>query len=123
MLNNKEYILKLYQSDKPLIIYKTEKGFNIYTDFKEKITVNKHNLKAFLNNTTKRKQSKLDDLNCYVGFFGYKILCENIKVYAPKQKSNNFYPSVFYRPQTIIKLEKNITVKSLLKNHKEIKKK
>ena len=121
MLNNKEYILKLYQSDKPLIIYKTEKGFIIYTDFKEKIAVNKYNLKTFLNNTTKRKQSKLNDFNCYVGFFGYKLLCENIKVYPPKQKSNNFYPSIFYRPQTIIKLEKNITVKSLLKNYKKIK--
>ena len=121
MLNNKEYIQRLYQSDKPLIIYKTEKGFNIYTDFKEKIVVNKHNLKAFLNYTTKRKQSKYKDLNCYVGFFGYKLLCENIKVYAPKQKTNNLYPGVFYRPQTIIKLEKNIKIKSLLKNYKEIR--
>ena len=121
MLNNKEYINKLYQSDKPLIIYKTKNDFDIYTDFKEKIIVKKSNLKTFLNHKTKQKHSNILDLNCYVGFFGYKLLCENIKVYPPKQYSNNFYPSIFYRPQTIIKLRKNITIKSLLKNYQDIK--
>ena len=55
MLNNKEYIQKLYQSDKPLIIYKTEKGFNIYTDFKEKIVINKGLIKKIATPSAKGK--------------------------------------------------------------------
>ena len=31
------YLEKLYQSDKPLIIYKIDDGYNIYTDFSKKI--------------------------------------------------------------------------------------
>ena len=60
-------------------------------------------------------------MNCYIGFLGYKILCENINVHLPKQKSNNFYPGIFYRPQTIIKIRKNILIKSSLKNYRNFK--
>ncbi len=35
------YLEKLYQSDKPLIIYKVNKGYNIYTDFSKKIILTK----------------------------------------------------------------------------------
>tara|TARA_B100000579_G_scaffold157135_1_gene127883 strand:+ start:3391 stop:4599 length:1209 start_codon:yes stop_codon:yes gene_type:complete len=121
VLNNKEYINKLYQSDKALIIYKVKNGFDIYTDLKEKIIVKNSNLKKFLNHQVKKKHSKISDLNCYIGFLGYKILCENINVHLPKQKSNNFYPGIFYRPQTIIKIRKNILIKSSLKNYRNFK--
>ena len=58
MLNNKEYINKLYQSDKALIIYKVKNGFDIYTDLKEKIIVKNSNLKKFLNHQVKKKVFK-----------------------------------------------------------------
>ena len=48
MLNNNEYLNRLYQSDKPLIIYKTDKGFDVYTDFSKKFLINKKNIKTFL---------------------------------------------------------------------------
>ena len=55
-----------------------------------------------------------------MGFFGFQLLCENIKIKLPKQKSSNFYPGLVYKPQTIIKIGKNITIKSLLKNFRKL---
>ena len=120
MLNNKEYINKIFQSNKPLIIYKTVGGYDVYTDFKEKIVLNSKNLKNFLNKKTLQPKSSIKELNCYVGFFGFQLLCENIKIKLPKQQSLNFYPGLFYKPQTIIKIRKNIIIKSLLKNFKQL---
>ena len=121
MLNNNEYLNKLYQSDQPLTIYKTNNGFDIYTDFSKKYLINKKNIKNFLNIQTKRKQSKINCLNCYVGFFGYKVLCENIGIKMPKQKTNNFYEGIFYKPSTKINIRKNISIKSVKKNYRQIK--
>ena len=120
MLNNKEYLNRLYQSDKPLIIYKTDKGYDIYTDFSKRIIINKKNLKYFLNIQSKSKKSKIEELNCYVGFFGYKLLCENIGIKFPKQRSKNFYSGVFYKPQTKISIGKKIIIKSIKPNFRNI---
>ncbi len=120
MLNNKEYLNRLYQSDKPLIIYKTDKGYDIYTDFSRRIIINKKNLKYFLNIQSKSKKSKIEEFNCYVGFFGYKLLCENIGIKFPKQRSKNFHSGVFYRPQTKISIGKKITIKSIKPNFRNI---
>ena len=120
MLNNKEYLNRLYQSDKPLIIYKTDKGYDIYTDFSKRIIINKKNLKYFLNIQSKSKKSKIEELNCYVGFFGYKLLCENIGIKFPKQQSKNFHSGVFYKPQTKISIGKKIIIKSIKPNFRNI---
>ena len=120
MLNNKEYLNRLYQSDKPLIIYKTDKGYDIYTDFSRRIIINKKNLKYFLNIQSKSKKSKIEELNCYVGFFGYKLLCENIGIKFPKQRSKNFHSGVFYKPQTKISIGKKIIIKSIKSNFRNI---
>ena len=120
MLNNKEYLNRLYQSDKPLIIYKTDKGYDIYTDFSKRIIINKKNLKYFLNTQSKSKKSKIEELNCYVGFFGYKLLCENIGIKFPKQRSKNFHRGVFYKPQTKISIGKKIIIKSIKPNFRNI---
>ena len=47
------YLEKLYQSNKPLIIYKVDGGYNIYTDFSKKITLNKNNIDKFYNQNKK----------------------------------------------------------------------
>ena len=120
MLNNKEYLNRLYQSDKPLIIYKTDKGYDIYTDFSRRIIINKKNLKYFLNIQSKSKKSKIEELNCYVGFFGYKLLCENIGIKFPKQQSKNFHSGVFYKPQTKISIGKKIIITSIKANFRNI---
>tara|TARA_Y200000002_G_scaffold89101_1_gene71517 strand:- start:1541 stop:2743 length:1203 start_codon:yes stop_codon:yes gene_type:complete len=121
VLNNNEYLNKLYQSDKPLIIYKTDTGFDIFTDFSHKYIITKKNIKNFLNSQTQNKSLNHKSLNCYVGFFGYKLLCENIGIKLPKQKNNNFYSGIFYKPLTKISFNKKITIKSYKKNFRSIK--
>ncbi len=107
------FLERLYQSDKPLIIYKVQNGYDIYTDFSEKIVLNNNNINNFLNKFDKKKVSKETDL--YIGFFGYEILCNLLNIKINKQKKINFYKGVFYKPETIIKIRKNIKIFSNLK--------
>ena len=107
---------KLYQSNKPLIIYKVDKGYNIYTDFSKKIILDKNNLINFLNSCEKLKYKKETDL--YIGFFGYEILNNLLGLKIKNQKKINFYKSVFYKPETLIKIRKKILIISNLKSQK-----
>ena len=63
------YLEKLYQSDKPLIIYKVKDGYNLYTDFSKKIILTKKNINNFFNSFKNKKFKKETDL--LIGFFGY----------------------------------------------------
>ena len=109
------YLEDLYQSDKPLIIYKVEDGYNIYTDFSKKIILTKKNIHNFLKSLEKKKYKKETDL--YLGFFGYEILCNLIGINLKNKKRINFYKGVFYKPETIIKIRKDIKVISSIKKH------
>ena len=40
------YLERLYHSDKPLIIYKVQDGYNLYTDFSKKIILTKNNINS-----------------------------------------------------------------------------
>ena len=64
------YLEKLYQSDKPIIIYKVEDGYNIYTDFSKKIILTKNNVKSFLKSIEKKIQKRNRSVSW---FFGYEI--------------------------------------------------
>lgn len=110
------YLEKLYQSDKPLIIYKIDEGYNIYTDFSEKIILTKKNIKNFFQSIEKKKYKKETDL--YLGFFGYEILCNLIGINIKNKKRINFYKGIFYKPETIIKIRKDIKIISNIKNQK-----
>ena len=110
------YLEKLYQSNKPLIIYKVDDGYNIYTDFSKKIILNKRNVANFLNSCEKLKFRKKTDL--YIGFFGYEILNNLLGLKIKKQKKINFYKGVFYKPETIIKIGKKISITSNIKSQK-----
>ena len=107
------YLENLYQSDKPLIIYKVGGGYNIYTDFSKKIILSKKNIKSFLNSFKKKKYKKETDL--YIGFFGYEILCNLIGINLKNKKRINFYKGIFYKPETIIKIRKEIKIYSNIK--------
>ena len=109
------YLEDLYQSDKPLIVYKVDGGYNIYTDFSKKIILTKQNIHKFFHSTEKKKYKKETDL--YLGFFGYEILCNLIDINLRNKKKNNFYKGIFYKPETIIKIRKNIKVVSNKKRH------
>ena len=108
-----KYLEKLYQSSKPLIIYKVEGGYNIYTDFSKRIILNKNNIEKFLNSFSSKKYRKETDL--YVGFFGYEILCSLLNLSIKNQKKMNFYKGIFYKPETLVKIRKKITIQSNLK--------
>jgi hypothetical protein len=56
-LNNKEYLECLFDSDKPIIIYRVKGGFDVYTDFSKKINLTKDNAKNFFNKTVKKTNS------------------------------------------------------------------
>ena len=108
------YLEKLYQSDKPLIIYKVDNGYDIYTDFSKKINLTKKNIHKFLNSFERTKYKKETDQ--YVGFFGYEILNYLLGIKISKQSKNGFYKGVFYKPETIIKIRDNISIFSNKKN-------
>ena len=108
MLNNKEYLERLFDSDKPLIIYRVKNGFDVYTDFSKRIKLTKNNAKSFFEKTVNKKDSNNKFFDGYVGFLSYELQCKLININIPKQKSNGFKDSIFYKPQTLIKIRKNI---------------
>ena len=99
-----------------MIIYKVKDGYNIYTDFSKKIILNNKNIEKFLNKFNKKKTSKETDL--FIGFFGYEILCNLLNIKIKNQKKINFYKGVFYKPETVIKIRKDIKVISSIKSFK-----
>ena len=98
------YLEKLYHSDKPLIIYKVENGYNLYTDFSKKIILTKKNINNFFNSFKNKKFKKETDL--LIGFFGYEILCNLLNIKIKNQQKLNFYKGVFYKPETLIKIKR-----------------
>jgi len=112
------YLENLYNSSKPLIIYKVKGGYDLFTDFSEKIILNKKNINQFFNKLKYKKKNKFNDL--YIGFFGYEILCNLIGVKLSKQKNSLFPKGIFYKPETLIQLRKKISIKSSRKNYRDL---
>ena len=110
------YLEDLYQSDKPMIIYKVSGGYNIYTDFSKKIILTNKNINNFLNNFNKSKKKSETDM--FIGFFGYEILCNLLGLKIKKQKKLNFYKGIFYKPETVIKIRKKISIFSKIKKQR-----
>ena len=108
------YLEKLYNSDRPLIIYKVNGGYNLYTDFSKKITLTNNNINNFFNLFSKKKFKKETDL--YIGFFGYEILCNLLNIKIKNQKKLKFYKGVFYKPETVVKIRKGIRIISTKKS-------
>ena len=111
------YLDKLYNSNKRLIIYKVKDGYNLYTDFSKKIILTNKNINNFFNLLKKNKKYK-KETDLYIGFFGYEILCNILNIKISNQKKLNFYKGIFYKPETLIKIRKDIKVFSTKKNIK-----
>ena len=105
-MNKQDLLTDIHKSQKPYIIYKSQNGFDLYTNFSKKIVLNHQNVYQFLNQK-KKKFLKLTDL--FVGFFGYELLNNLIGIKLPKQKKNNFPKGIFYKP------EKKISFSNVLK--------
>ena len=114
------YLNRINNSNKTFIIYKTIKGFDLFTDFSKKITLNNKNIINFLNQKHKFK-TKYKDTDLMIGFFGYELLNNLIGVKLPKQKSINFPKGIFYKPETKISLKEDLTYQ--LNSSKKIDKK
>jgi para-aminobenzoate synthetase component 1 len=106
-LNKKNYLENINNLKKPFIIYKTNRGFDLFTDFSKKIILNNQNIRQFLKqkyNTKKKYQST----DLFIGFFGYELLNNLIGVKIPRQKGINFPKGIFYKPETKINLKENL---------------
>ena len=105
------YLDRINNSNKPFVIYKKTKGFDLYTDFSKKIILNNRNIKEFLSTKFKLKKNyKNTDL--LIGFFGYELLNNLIGIKLPKQKSINFPKGIFYKPETKVNLKEELVYKS-----------
>ncbi len=103
----KNYLNNINKLRKPFIIYKTNKGFDLFTDFSKKIILNNQNIRQFLKqrNSSKKKYQSTD---LYIGFFGYELLNNLIGVKIRRQKSINFPKGIFYKPETKINFKENL---------------
>jgi len=111
-LIKKNYLENLNNSKKPFIIYRSDKGFDLYTDFSKKIILTKNNIEKFINQTTKLK-SKKKETDLFIGFFGYEILNNLIGVKIKKQKGLKFPKGIFYKPETKIKFSNKLSYNPL----------
>ena len=107
-----DHLKKISESKKPFIIYKSDKGFDLYTDFSKKIILTNNNIKNFINKATKHK-SKKKETDLFIGFFGYEVLNNLIGIKIKKQKGLKFPKGIFYKPETKIKLQNKLDYKNL----------
>jgi len=114
-LNKQNQLSAIHNSGKPYIIYKSKKGFDLYTNFSKKIILNNNNVRSFL---SKKYKSKSKNTDLFIGFFGYELLNNLINIKIPKQNSTNFPKGIFYKPEKKITLSNNLNYKSenFLKN-------
>ena len=108
----KNYLEDLNNAKKPFIIYKSNKGFDLYTDFSKKIILTNNNVEKFINESTKLK-SKNKETDLFIGFFGYEILNNLIGVKVKKQKGLKFPKGIFYKPESKLKLPNKLNYKNL----------
>ena len=114
-MNKKKQLKAIHLSGRPYIIYKSEKGFDLYTDFSKKIILNNKNISNFLNKKFKRNKKNTD---LFIGFFGYELLNNLINVKIPSQRNINFPKGIFYKPEKIINFTNNLNYE----NNRKIKK-
>ena len=105
-MNKANQLQDINRSNKPYIIYKSLKGFDLYTDFSKKIILNNKNVFSFLNIKTSTKRFKETDL--FIGFFGYELLNNLIGVKVPRQRNINFSKGIFYKPEKKISLNNKL---------------
>jgi len=108
-LSKQNQLAEIDHSGKPYIIYKSKKGFNLYTNFSKKIILDNKNIERFLEKKHKIKKKNTDLL---IGFFGYELLNNLINIKIPKQKNVNFPKGIFYKPEKIINLSNNLKYKN-----------
>ena len=121
-MNTQDYLKTISKSKKPFIIYKSKKGFDLYTNFSKKIILTNKNINNFINKINKNKlRDKNTDL--FIGFFGYEILNNLIGVKIKKKKNLRFPKGIFYKPESKITLSNKLNYKpeKLIRSNKLFK--
>ena len=108
-MNTQKQLIDIHHSGNPYIIYKSKKGFDLYTNFSKKIILNNKNVNSFLN---KKYKSNKKETDLFIGFFGYELLNNIINIKIPSQKQINFPKGIFYKPEKILKINNKIKYKS-----------
>ena len=108
-MNTQNQLAEIHHSSKPYIIYKSKKGFDLYTDFSKKIILNNKNIINFLD---KKYKSKSKNTDLFIGFFGYELLNNLINIKIPSQKNLNFPKGIFYKPEKKISISNNLRYNS-----------
>ena len=67
-LDKKNYLNNISNSKKPFIIYKKNKGFDLFTDFSKKIILNNRNIRDFLKRKYNLKK-KYKSTDLFIEFF------------------------------------------------------
>ena len=107
----KNYLEELNKNKKSFIIYKSIKGFNLYTDFSKKVVLTNKNIHNFIYKISKNK-SKNKNTDLFIGFFGYEILNNLIGIKLPKQKGLRFPKGIFYKPEKKVNLKNKLNYKN-----------
>ena len=115
-MTTQDYLKSINKSKKSFIIYKSNKGFDLYTNFSKKIVLTNKNIHSFINKISKNK-SKSKNTDLYIGFFGYEILNNLIGVKLQNQKGLKFPKGIFYKPEKKVNLESKLNYKNEDLNH------
>ena len=107
-----DHLKEITESKKPFIIYKSDEGFDLFTNFSKKIILTNKNIQNFINNVSKNK-SERKDTDLFIGFFGYEILNNLIGVKIKKQNAIKFPKGIFYKPEKRIKLPTRLNYKPI----------
>ena len=105
-----DHLKEIIELKKPFIIYKSDGGFDLFTNFSKKIILTNKNVQNFINNINKNK-SKRKNTDLFIGFFGYEILNNLIGVKIKKQRGIKFPKGIFYKPEKKIKLSNKLNYK------------
>ena len=105
-----DHLKEITESKTPFIIYKSDGGFDLFTNFSKKIILTNKNIQNFINNINKNK-SKRKNTDLFIGFFGYEILNNLIGVKIKKQRGIKLPKGIFYKPEKKIELSNKLNYK------------
>jgi para-aminobenzoate synthetase component I len=113
-LNTIKQLTDLNNSGESYILYKSSRGFDLYTNFSKRIILNNKNIYHFLNK--KNVNNKFKNTDLFIGFFGYELLNNLIGIKIPKQKNINFPKGIFYKPEKKISFTNDLVYKDIIKS-------
>ena len=110
-MTTQDYLKSISKSKKSFVIYKSNKGFDLYTNFSKKIILTNKNIVSFIDKISKNK-SKGKNTDLYIGFFGYEILNNLAGIKLSNKKGLKFPKGIFYKPEKKVSLKNKLNYKN-----------